>query len=249
MPAVQIKPTSFSGLSALHDRGPKGLAAIIRGLAIDNARIRAASLSIAAITDSSTGVAGSAGDLPVPSAPFDASTAGGAQLAAANTAFGKINNALKVLVNSSNAVRTPLGFDALTAAVGTEATANTVPALDKTVASASGTSAIDYATGRRAMLALKVNIHRLAAGVSDVAAAVGVDRLQLGLRGDMLSAGIALSDPGTATASATGASSVSQTAMNAFLTAAANDVAAIAAKLGAVRTAVSSTAPLSVAAG
>ncbi len=224
MTAIKIGSKTFSGLSKVHDGT---LADAIRGIAIDLARTKVATASVPDLTDNSTGVAAaSIVDQVIPSVAFDATSAGGADRAATNTAFGKIENAGKVLVNSFNNVRVRIGLPVMSA-FGTAAAADTIPAQDLTVTTASGTSAIDFNTGRASMLSAKKNIGSLVQGFNEIMAALGETKVASAMLGDLPFG--ALVDIATADAAATGASSIAKTVMDAFLTASAANIATLAA--------------------
>lgn len=225
--AIKIGKTGFSGGAVANASGK--LAKSIRGVAIDNARIKLAGASIPALTNNTTGTPGTViADIVIQDGAFNAVGGNGASLAALNTALGKIENAGKVLVNSFNDVRTLLGLPLMAAASGTEATPDTVPALDKTVASVSGTSAADYRSGRVALIKARDNVHRLGRGLNEILAAVDGTKVPDQLKGSV-PANVALVAIGTATASATGASALSKASVDAALTAIANDIATITA--------------------
>ncbi|MGO9740698.1 MAG: hypothetical protein ACLPN5_04130 [Roseiarcus sp.] len=79
MTAVKIKKHQFTGLSKVYSRDPDGLAAILRGMAIDNARLKVEVSAVHDFTDNSTGAAGSnIVALPIgATGPIDATAAGG----------------------------------------------------------------------------------------------------------------------------------------------------------------------------
>jgi hypothetical protein len=202
-----------------------------RSGSIDNARNKVGPANIAALTNNTTGVAGSAVvDLVIPTSPFDATAAGGAQRAAFNTALGKVSDAGRVLVNALNVVRPLLGLDLLVQSFGTAAVANTLPAQDKTVATASGTAALDFATGVLAMKKVKDNHRRRVLAVNEVFAALGHPTIPVSALTGSFGGGLTMVDPGTPAAAATGASAVSKAVADAFLTAQANNLATVATK-------------------
>lgn len=247
MPAIKVTKKSFAGSARLY--GENGLGAVIRGLAIDNANLKLQVAQVLDLTDNTTGTASGTTlvDLVVPSAAFDATSAGGAQLTAFNAALVKYENAGKVLTNALNLARTRLGLSLPTAATGTEATASTIPAQDKTVATASGTSAVDYVTGRAAMVKAKANLRALAASMNEVLVAIGQAPLTINTK-DAYPQSMNLVAVTAASASATGASAVSKAAADAFLTGLANNLATMAAKWNASMNQGGSVAPLNVVA-
>ncbi len=232
MPAAVIKTTSFAGSSNLYRKDSTGLAAQIRGLAVDNARRVMENAGVPDLTDSSGGAANAslaAVAMTIPTAAFDATSAGGAQLTASNAAFVKFENAGRVLTNSINNARARLGLSVMSAASGTQVTANTIPAQDLSVATANGTAAIDYATGIAAMKAIKKNVYRLYRGLNGVLKAMGEPPVTYTLIKEAnFPADVNLTAITAASASATGASSVSKTVMDAFLVAVAGNLATMA---------------------
>lgn len=200
----------------------------IRALAIDSARTKLEVAGVADLTDSTTGTAGSAFSNPVvPSAAYNAVSSGGATLTAVNTAFGKFENACKVLVNSFNNARSRIGRGMMSAATGTQASANVLPAQDLTVAATSGTAAVDYASAKAAMIVAKNNLGKVFAGFNEIRRALGEPDISQTLYHGAFT-DRALLDVPTVAAAATGASSVSATAMNTFLQALADNLATVA---------------------
>lgn len=227
---IKVSKSSFSGNAFLYDTGALGLGAIIRGLAIDNARRVIESTQIGDFTDNSTGTAASGiVDLAAFPAVFDATSAGGAQLAAFNTAIGKVENALAVIGGYLNRARGRLGLSQISLGVGAIATAGTIPAQDKTVATSNGTSALDWASGRASMLVAKQNLQKVVRAFQEVRVALGYSKLPSALTG-AVSDDYALADIPTAAASSTGASSIAKTVVDTFLTALAANIATIAAQ-------------------
>ena len=127
MTAILIKRHQFTGLSKVYSREPDGLAAILRGLAIDNARLKVEINTVKQITYNSGGTAGSGlVALAIPLVAIDATSAGGAQVSALNTSLGKIANAGKVLTGTINEASALLGLPASSAASGAQAAADTI---------------------------------------------------------------------------------------------------------------------------
>ncbi len=226
--------------------GANSLAAIARGLAIDVARLKTIVVAPADFTDNSTGVsAGTIVDLAVPTAAFDASASGGSPLAGFNTAITVLENAMAVVAEHMNDVRTPLGLTALTYA-GTVAVADTIPAITKVLTATSGTSAVDYATGKLKLAEAKAQLRKLVAAYNEVLVAIGVTPLVSALTEDFTQ-DYTLAAITDATASATGASSISDTVVDTFLTAFAANIASLATKWNATFP-LSTTTALSVVA-
>lgn len=201
----------------------------LQGLAVGLARSRLEASGVPDLTDNSTGTAGtSLADVPIPASAFDASAAGGTQLTALNTSIGKIENAGRVLVNSFNKVRAIVGLPLLTAANGTEAAANTIPAQDTSATAASGTSSVDFESAIAAMKVAAGNVGILAHGLSQIRAAIGEPAVvSSAYRGHFTS--LALADIPTVVAATDGSSSVATAAATSFLAAVANNLATLAA--------------------
>lgn len=248
MAAVKVTKDYFASSSRLF--GADGLGAVIRGLAIDNARAKIMASDIEDLTDNSTGTSALAGvgivDLVIPTVAFDATSAGGSPRAALNTAIGVLENALAVLAEAMNTARAKLGLTAYTYA-GTVAVANTIPAITKALTATSGTSAVDFVSGRAKLIQAKQHLRKVVHGMDEVFVAVGADPLVSALTGEY--SGVALSAIADADAAATGASSISDAVADAFLLAFANNVATIAAKWNAVMVQGSDTQALQVVAG
>lgn len=204
---------------------------MIRGLAIDNARAKVEIAQVPDLTDNSTGTAGtSIASMALQTSAFDATASGGADLTTFNAALVKVHNAQRILVNSMNNVRARLGLPIMTLVGGVQAAADTIPALDKTVSSASGTSAVDFTTGKAAMNVVRLNMNKLYEGLHDVMRAIGETNIANLDQGQGAS-GITqlnLATVPAATASASGASAISKASADAFFTAVANNIATIA---------------------
>lgn len=227
MPAIKVTRDYFSGTSKLFGTG--GLGEVIRGLAVDHARIKLEIAAIGDLTDNTTGVAAlSVVDQVLPTAVFDASAAGGATRTEFNTAIGKFEDAGKVLVNAFNDARARLGLPLLSAASGAEAAADTIPAQDKSVNTTSGATSLNYTAGRTAMQKAKDNLHRLVRGLNDIRVAVGHEKLATALSGSLPS-DYALVTIADAAADADGATAISKAVADTFLDSLADNLATIAA--------------------
>jgi hypothetical protein len=157
---IRIKKDQFSGTSKVFSRDPDGLAAILRGLAIDMARNRLNALNPTVFTDNSTGTAADPYVLvnaPIaPSGVFNALVAGGVQLTAFNSSLGTIANAHAVMAAKMNPVLAIFGLPQITYISGTIASAGTIPAQSTTATTASGAAAVNnasYAAGATIMAA------------------------------------------------------------------------------------------------
>ena len=251
MPAIKVKATQFTGTSKVFSRDPDGLAAIIRGIAIDNANLKVQVAAVHDFIDNSTGVATSPPVLPnltpLVDGVVDATTlAVGANLAALNTSLGKLQNACKVMTNTLNVARSLIGLTALTCAVGTQVTVDTIPAQDKTNATASGTSAANFASAYTALAVGAANVYLLAEGANEVLTAIGA--LNVTLPKVPRAYGQVLSAIPAVVADTTGASSASQADVQGWLIAVSQAIATLAATWNVAMTQ-SDTTPLNVIAG
>jgi hypothetical protein len=229
MTAIRVKPFHFTGAGKVHGRDADALGAIVRGLAIDLARDKAATAAIADLTDNTTGVAAaSVVDLVLPTAVFDASSAGGAQRAGFNTAIGKFENAGAVLGDHLNKLRARLGLELVSWASGTISSAATLPAQDKSVSTASGSSALNYESGRTAMAAAKANLRKLVRAFNECMVALGWPKVTDGLTGSF-GDGYALAAIADADADADGETAISKTVADTFLDSLADNLATLAA--------------------
>lgn len=234
MSAIKVTKDNFSGTSKIFDGS---LAAMVRGLAIDNARGKIQNAQLTDFTDNSTGTAAaSIADAVLPAAVFDASDAGGADQSALNTALGKFENAGAVLADGLNRIRSRFGLPLISTASGTIAAAMTIPAQDKTVASTSGTSAVDYASGVAQLKAAKQNLRKLVLAHNEILVALGHAKLDDNLNAGFPGSVAALADVGAADASEDGSSSIAKTVVDAFLTSLAAGVATIAASYNSLLT-------------
>jgi len=229
MSAIKVKLTQFTGLANVYSRNPYGLAAIVRGLAIDNARLKVEVAAVHDFTDNSTGVAGAAiVGLPIPVAAIDATAAGGAQLTALNASLVKLQNAGKVITNTINEASALLGLSANVSASGVQAAADTIPALDKARTAANGVTAVSYASAVAAFTTAAANLNSLIYGANAVLAAVGAPALKtagpFGVPESLTLAAIP-----AAVAVAVGPGALAKADADAFLAAYANNVATLAA--------------------
>ena len=230
---IRVSPAHFSGTSKVFGRDPDHLAAIIRGLAVDLIQMKIDAAEVGSFTDNSTGTAGAAlVDLIVPSEPFDATAAGGAQLAGFDTAMGKLENAMAVLAQKLNLVRAVADLDPV-AYQGTVAAAGTIPALDKTITAASGAGAVSLASGSDRMALARLGLQRLVFAWNETMTAVGVP-LVTNLEGSFAPAPLVIPTIPAAEASADGADAIAKAAADAFFTAAADNVAILAARFNAI---------------
>lgn len=249
MTALVVKRNSFSALSKLYSQAPDGLAQIIRGLAIDNARIAMAVASLIDFTDNSTGTAGSSvADVPAVATIDASSLSVGTPATALNTALGKLDNAFAVVAQNVNLARTRLGLPTLTY-TGTVAVAGTIPACDKTLAATSGTSTATYASVKTAIDKAEANLKKLAYAANDVFTAMGLSPTTVAIAGP-IPVNTTIVAVGTASASSTGADAASDATVDAALTAIVNGIAKIAADYNtAMGQASTATTPLNVIAG
>jgi hypothetical protein len=235
MMAIRVKPFHFSGAGKVHGRDADALGAIVRGLAIDHARAKAASATIADLTDNTTGVAAaSVVDLVLPTAAFDASSAGGATRTDFNTAIGKFENAGAVLGDNLNKLRARLGLELVSWASGTIAAAATLPAQDKSVNTTSGATALNYASGRTAMAAAKANLRKLVRAFNECMVALGFPKVTDALSGPFgdgyILVAIADADADDQTGTANdGKTAISKTVADTFLDSLADNLATLAA--------------------
>jgi hypothetical protein len=230
---IRVSPSHFSGHGKVFTREADGLAAIVRGLAIDHARIKVATANPADFTDNSTGVvAGEVVDLILPTAAFDASAAGGADQAELNGAIDDAEDAMAVVAEHLNDVRALVGLTALTYA-GTVAVADTIPAMTKSVATANGASAVEFAEGMTRLAPVKNNLRVLVRAFNETMVACGIDPNADGLTG-AFDNDYDLSAVADAAASADGSDSIAKTVADAFLDSLADNIASLATYWNAI---------------
>lgn len=239
MTSIRVNKHYFSGLAHVQSAGTDGLAAIIRNMAIDNARNLVNGLSPGSVTDNSGGTAMAsiiANGIIVPSGvSFDATSGGGVQTAAFNTSLGKLRNAEAAWVATINAIGVKLGLPALSVPEGT-GSANTIPAQDLTATTASGSSAVDYNSFVNIAGLAVANQQAIVQGANAVIKALGYNSIPgkfLNLFPNattikLLGNNIALYALPAATSSAAGPSSVLLADGTALLAALANNFATIA---------------------
>ena len=176
MTAIIVKKNDFSGAGKVYDAGPQGLAAIIRGLAIDNARTLINAASIASVTDNSTGTAATmltVAGIIAPSGVYNAVSAGGAQTAALNTALVALRSAQASMASTINKVATKLGLPAVSWDEGTN-TYNVIPAMTLVGTTANGSTAVNYSSFVNAASIAIANLHCLFLAMNKVLVALGL---------------------------------------------------------------------------
>lgn len=229
---VRITNDYFSGLSHLADNGRSGLAAIVRSLAIDNARNYFKANAASSITDSTGGTAGNmiAADIPIPPSATATSTLGEGTTAFA-TSIAKTRNAIKVYATSLNAIRAKLGLRYVAYAEGTVASANTLPSQDLTGTGAAVGSTVQYAEAAASLKAIKGNMHALVVLTNDVLIALGQPLITNVISISQTFRTSLPSIPAAGDSSTDGTKSVLVTDMTAFLAATANVLSTMAAAI------------------
>lgn len=249
MTAIKVTKDYFQGSGRIWDR-QVGLAVLLRGLAIDNARLALAVASVTDFVDNSTGVAAATVvDVTPPTDVIDASaSAVGSPKAGLDTALGKLDDAFAVLAENINKARTRLGLPVLTYS-GTVAVSGTVPACDKTLTAVSGASAATKDSVNTALTRARNSLASLTYAVNEVFTAIGQTVVASAI-GNHGSISTDLVDIGITTASATGADAASDTVVDTALTAIVANVATLASKWNtAMSQASQPITPLNVIAG
>jgi hypothetical protein len=245
---MKIGKDHFSGASNMYGSGNKSLTTAIRGLAIDLARLRIEAMtgSDLQFTDNSTGTdGGSVVALTTPVAAVSATGANAAAVAALNTALGKSQNALRVMGTLVNLARARLGLNPITFAGGTVATPGTIPAQDKTIATATGTSAADHASGIVALDVTKEKLRRLTWHMNEVLIAIGEAPIVTEIKGQPPTMLLSVT-PTVDASAATGIVALDRTQTNAFLLALANNVKSLSVKWNAAMADIDDGTSLSV---
>ena len=233
--SIKIRPNHFSGTSKVFSREDDGLAAILRGVAIDNASLRIANaitaetlvIADADFVDSSTGVATpSVADVVMPSTAHTASGATGVQIAALNAAVSVGQDAIAVVGGQVKKLRDVLGISTI-AFAGTVTTPGTIPAQTKAITAATGTGAASQASVSTVLGKLKANERALLATVNETLGALGLATLDSKLSGDIAASASAPTAAVAAAAGGVGAATKSE--VDAFFVASANVIASIAA--------------------
>lgn len=231
----RLKQFSLSGASHL---STGRLANMLRGMAQDLAQTKIQNAQLIDFTDSSGGTAAASfAEAVVPSAAFDATSAGGALRTDFNTAMTAFQNGLAVVADNISKARGRLGLPVIAFTSGAIATAGTIPAQTLSVTTTSGATSLDYASGRAVMLAAKANLRVLAEAYNELLIATGRSPIPVAMTGDFsmnkvsssVTARPTLTTLATAAASATGASAISKAVADAFLVKMAAGLATIAA--------------------
>lgn len=232
----KISSKTFSGAKRVHDGT---LAAILREQQQYTAAVLAK--AVADITDSSTGTSGGAtiAAIPLPAA-FTSVGTDAAPKAGTETALALTKSAVTTLVASANAIAVAIGLPVVTAATGGTDGAGTVAAQTKTVTAVAGTAGtgINAVGGLTVLTNVRSEILRTGRLVNEIRVATGLAPLTLSIGGEAGAtrnfAALAV-DTGTAATSGQAAAlgTFSKTAVDAYLLAAANAVAGLAAGLNA----------------
>lgn len=228
MSAIRVNTRHFSAAARVFEVTPTGLAACVRGLAIDHARIKIENANVVDFTDNTGGSAvGTLPALRTVFTSFNATAAGGSQTTALNTTLGKIRNAQRVMANTLNNARGRLGLSVVTPLEGTQATANTLPAQDLTSTAASGATAATAISAGAALNVARANQVKLARAANEIMTAIGSPAIKSLITGIVSSDYILALIP-AATSSVDGTLAASAAEVDVFLTALANNYASIA---------------------
>lgn len=210
----------------------------VEAVARNNARSILSSANLAALTDSSTGTAGSTF---TPVLTVDTKVVlSGTNLSPRdgfNTAIGVTDNAIAVLATYFNVAFTALGIPLITLGTGNVVTPATIPAQTKTIAGVDGTAGNGMLRfdANAALVRARNNFSTLIRAYNTVAVALGVATIAdntggsvpgaLMVVGAKLTAGTAISAGAVATSDL-----ASKAGIDAALTALANNIATLAAK-------------------
>ncbi|MBS7812351.1 hypothetical protein [Roseococcus pinisoli] len=171
MPAF-VSPKHFSGAGRVHETGPKGLAAIVRGVSIDLARV--AATAVPAITDSS---GGGAADGKVDAIGLATKavlgTTDAAQAAATIAALGTVTNALGELVAQANAIAAKVPVGTLSNSMGGAAPSGTIAAIT-TALTGVGASTANAAKVNAALSVMTDRVSTVVTFVNRLCVATGI---------------------------------------------------------------------------
>jgi hypothetical protein len=230
--ATKVKIDNFSGSGRIFERTSLGLAPILRGMLIDNARLALKAASLSALTDSSAGtvvlgapLGGNA--LIAPSGVFNAVAANGVGYAALNTSLGKFRNAQAVWAAALNVARAVVGLPYVTSVEGTVASSYTVPAQDLSNTGEEGVAAVNYSSYLASLGVAVSNQQILAVALNEVLTAVGAQNISLAGMGEY-SVGRILTAIPAVVADSTGALSVALADGTALMAALADNWATMA---------------------
>ena len=232
--SVVLRPRHFTASKKVFTAEADGLANILRAVAVEQARLHliATPTPPQQLIDNSAGTAAQPpvlSELVVASAPFNAVSAGGAQLAGLEAALAAADNAHAVIATTFDTVLTQLGLAAVSGlSSGVVAAVNTIPALPKTVAAAAGTAAADYVTGRAGLLIVRQNHQRLMRAMAMMMTALGEAWAPANVQGAYGEDFGLVALPAIAAAT-DGSSAIAATDASAFALALANNVATLAA--------------------
>lgn len=205
---------------------------LVRNIAIDNARQKFATDTFTKMTDSSTGTANTVGTLTaltVPAAFVHVTGSDLAPKAGFDTALGKIANAAASVAANLNTYRAALGLPIITRNDGAVTAA--VAAFDKTLSGVdgSGTDAVEALSGQTQIKYAMDNLATLIYAANEVLEALGYRTIADNSGGSVID-GLTLYDQdatGTGVAGTATAKSLSDTAVDTWLTAMANNYATL----------------------
>ena len=230
--AIKVLPSHFSGAGKVFGREPDHLGAIIRGLAVDAARLKSSQLNTTALTDNSGGTA--AAGLAANAAPDAA--AGAATTSAPKAGFDaelvKIANNLADLALRTNLLLTQTGLPLLTDSTGGTADTTLEALLIETTAvdGSTGAAALEEASARARMATVNNALSSLVAKTNALAAALGVTALTDAL-GGTVSGTLAVLAATAAGVGGTEPVTMLDTAVETWLTVNRHNIATVAAHL------------------
>lgn len=215
--------------------GLDDVAKLIRGLAIDNARNKFSAVDITKQTDSTTGTAAAAiaaVTLPAATHLTDGVATTAAPKAGFDTAIGKLANCAASFANHINYYLASLGHPQIVIPSGPTVTA-ALPALDKTLSGVATTGAVEPDTGRTQLQRQIDNLSTIARGCNKIAEALGIPTLADVSGGAASNTLYAAASTGSSVNGSTTAT-LSDTQVDAALTAIANNYASLALFIGRV---------------
>lgn len=223
---LKITPKIFSGTSKIFDGT---LEQIVRGLAQTQAQIAVG--TVAALTDNSTGTAGTALVAPAAAVAITADDSDAAAKAEVEAALTSVRRNLRRLVAKTNEFRTAVPFfDEISESLGGAAPTAALEAIDQTMTgtSAGGTLA-EAATFNTVVTNLVNRTVQVTHWINRLCAGLGVDPVDNPITGVPVSSTLAAVD--VTVGSTTAAGALSKADADATLDVLANNIATLGAKL------------------
>lgn len=227
--ATKVNTNAVYGMK--HDDVVKAL----RGLAQDNARNRIEVASLTDVTDSTGGTAGTTTVAVTTPSAFTVTATDASPKAGFDTATGKLANCAAEFADFLNPILATLGLEQIVQGNGTVGSAGTLAALDLTLTAVdgSGSTALEAVSAAAQIVIARNNQATILRKINEICTAVGDNTLANNTGGTPDKTTFTLDDRAATSAGVDGTalSTLSDTAVDAALTALGNNYATMAAHI------------------